>query len=89
MTSVAIVIKQHEQYYLIVVLIGLKAATLLKRRLWYECFPVNFQKFLGTSFLYRTHLGNCFWIELCKSLKEICTGTSLLKFLQSCHFNIK
>ena len=51
MASIVIVIKQHEQYYLIVLLIGLKAATLLKKRLWYGCFPVNFQKFLGTTFL--------------------------------------
>ena len=35
---------------------GLRAATLLKKRLWYKCFPVNFSKFLRnvkTSF-YRT-----------------------------------
>ena len=27
-----------------------KVATLLKWRLWYRCFPVNFVKFLRTSF---------------------------------------
>ena len=26
-------------------------ATLLKKRLWHRCFPVNFAKFLGTPFL--------------------------------------
>ena len=26
-------------------------ATLLKKRLWHSCFPVNFVKFLRTSFL--------------------------------------
>ena len=26
-------------------------ATLLKRRLWHRCFPVNFAKFLRTPFL--------------------------------------
>ena len=26
--------------------VGLRAATLLKKRLWHMCFPVNFAKFL-------------------------------------------
>ena len=30
--------------------VGLKPATLLKKRLWYRCFPVNFVKFLRTLF---------------------------------------
>ena len=30
---------------------GLKPATLLKKRLWHRCFPVNFAKFLRTPFL--------------------------------------
>ena len=30
---------------------GLSLATLLKKRLWRRCFPVNFGKFLTTSFL--------------------------------------
>ena len=29
-------------------------ASLLKKRLWYRCFPVNFAKFLRTSFSYNT-----------------------------------
>ena len=29
---------------------GLRTATLLKKRLWYRCFPVNFEKFLRTPF---------------------------------------
>ena len=29
---------------------GLKAATLLKKRPWHRFFPVNFVKFLGTAF---------------------------------------
>ena len=29
---------------------GLRPATLLKKRLWHRCFPVNFVKFLGTPF---------------------------------------
>ena len=31
-----------------------RAATLLKKRLWHRCFPVNFAKFLRTSFLQNT-----------------------------------
>ena len=34
---------------------GLRPATLLKKRLWYKCFPVNFVKFLRTPF-YIEHL---------------------------------
>ena len=30
--------------------LGLRPATLLKKRLWHKCFPVNFAKFLRTPF---------------------------------------
>ena len=33
---------------------GLRPATLLKMRLRYKCFPVNFTKFLRTTFLQNT-----------------------------------
>ena len=33
---------------------GLKRATLLKKRFWYRCFPVNFAKFLISPFLQNT-----------------------------------
>ena len=33
---------------------GLWPATLLKKRLWHRCFPVNFAKFSRTSFLQYT-----------------------------------
>ena len=33
---------------------GLRRATLLKKRLWHGCFPVNFAKFLRTPFLQNT-----------------------------------
>ena len=33
---------------------GLSPATLLKKRLWYRCFSVNFAKFLKTLFLHNT-----------------------------------
>ena len=38
---------------------GLKPATLLKKRLWHRCFPVNFATFLRTLFLQDTSDG-CF-----------------------------
>ena len=28
-----------------------RVSTLLKKRLWHKCFPVNFAKFLRTSFI--------------------------------------
>ena len=33
---------------------GLRLATLLKKRLWHRCFPMNFVKFLRTPFLQNT-----------------------------------
>ena len=36
-----------------------RPATLLKKRLWHRCFPVDFVKFLRTPFLYHTS-GGCF-----------------------------
>ena len=38
---------------------GLMPATLLKKRLWHRCFPVNFTQFLRTLFLQNTS-GDCF-----------------------------
>ena len=42
-----------------------RPATLLKKRLWHKCFPVNFAKFLRTPFyrtpFYRTPPKDCFW----------------------------
>ena len=34
--------------------LGLRSATLLKKRLWHKCFPVNFAKFLRTPLLQNT-----------------------------------
>ena len=39
----------------------LNPATLLKKSLWHRCFPVNFAKFLRTSFLQNTS-GGCFYV---------------------------
>ena len=36
---------------------GLRPATLLKKRLWHRCFPVNFAKFLRTPILQNTSGG--------------------------------
>ena len=38
-----------------------QSATLLKKRLWHRCFPVNFAKFLRAPFLQDTS-GGCFWV---------------------------
>ena len=42
---------------------GLRPATLLKKRLWHTCFPVNFAKFLRNLF-YRTPLDDCFSLRV-------------------------
>ena len=34
--------------------VGLRSATLLKKKLWHRCFPVNFAKFLRTPFVQKT-----------------------------------
>ena len=46
---------------------GLRPATLLKKRLWHSCFPVNFGKFLSTPFLQNT-FGRLFLSEGHKSI---------------------
>ena len=43
--------------------VGLRPATLLKKRLWDRCFPMNFVKFLRSPlFILNTSYG-CFWIS--------------------------
>ena len=42
---------------------GLRPLTLLKKRLWYRCFSVNFAKFLRTPILKNTS-GGCFYIYI-------------------------
>ena len=65
---------------------GLKPTTLLGKRVWHRCFPVNFAEFLRTSFL-TEHL---WWLLLIRVLQnfyfksEVKTlGESFLKFV--CH----
>ena len=53
---------------------GLKPSTLLKKRPWHRCFPVNFAKFLGAPFL-TDHLR---WLLLqitCKIFSTQCSFT--------------
>ena len=52
---------------------GLRSATLLKKRLWHSCFPVNFVKFLRTP-CYKEHLG---WLLL---LPRLFTDTPSTEF---------
>ena len=54
------------------------SATLLKKRLWHRCFPVNFAKFLRTPF-FTEHL---WWLLLIKSTRtwcEICSKLTIKK----------
>ena len=57
-------------------LIGLKAATLLKKRLWHRCFSVNFVKLLWTAFYIELFIGaTAFGLSFVnprkKSMKEL------------------
>ena len=45
----------------------LRHVTLLKKRLWYRCFPVNFMKFLKTPFLQNTS-GGLFLYKFARSM---------------------
>ena len=51
-------------YFLFNKVAALRSATLLKKRLWDSCFPVNFVKFLRTPFLteqcFIQNSGGCF-----------------------------
>ena len=61
---------------------GLGPATLLKKRLWYRCFPVNFKKVLRINFLH---------IDLCYKNYRIGKYISSIESeitLQNCHNKI-
>ena len=45
-------------YWLFIWLVLFRPTTLLKKRLWHRCFPVNFEKFFKTLFLCSTS-GGC------------------------------
>ena len=42
-------------------IIGLRPATLLRKRLWHRYFPVNFAKFIRTPFIIELLYDGCFW----------------------------
>ena len=75
MVSVLISVIQHEQYYLIILLIGLKTETLIKKKLQYRYFPKMFTKFLGVTFsiehIWVTAFGLSFVNPRKKSAKEL------------------
>ena len=49
---------------------GLRPATLLKKRLWHRCFPVNFVKFLRPATLLKKRLWHrCFPVNFVKFLR--------------------
>ena len=57
---------------------GLKTASLLKKKHWHICFPVNFVKFQGTPFLRNTS-GGCFWKQNKHYIAEIFIYTVFLR----------
>ena len=57
---------------------GLRSATLLKKRLWHRCFPVNFAEFLRTLF-FTEHLR---WLLLKSKLTQRQIAISCLINLQ-------
>ena len=59
---------------------GLRPATLLKKRLWHRCFPVNFVKFLRTPF-YIEHLWRLLLTFNMNTSLDLVLCTSLLPFL--------
>ena len=64
-------------------------ATLLKKRLWPRCFPVNFAKFLGTPF-HRTPPDDCLWhIKVQKLISILGYEKSIKKKKQKKNFTTK
>ena len=62
-----------------------RPATLLKRKLWHRCFPVNFAKFLRTPFLQNTSGRLLF---LLYQILKIVWRTKFFQIIIS-HFSIK
>ena len=57
---------------------SLRPATLLKKRLWHRCFPVNFAKFLRTPFL--QNISGRLLLKLLESLLPTITCMTLADF---------
>ena len=62
--------------------VGLRPATLLKKRLQHRCFPVNFVKYLRTPFLYRTRPVAASWNQKNDFLKTIFEATIFWKQME-------
>ena len=65
---------------------GLRPATLLKKRLWHRCLPVNFGKFLRTPFL----IEQLWWLLLSSHHKQ--ANNLIIIFLSNrffTFFNVK
>ena len=64
-------------------------ATLLKKRLWHRCFPMNFAKFSKTVF-YITLSGACFCLSMVSKYTFVGTVfTFLIQTLMTEHFHVK
>ena len=66
----AVTILRHVARYETPTSAGLRPATLLKKRLWHRCFPMDFAKFLRTPF-FKEHL---LWLLLQKQFSNFATS---------------
>ena len=57
---------------------GLRLATSLKKRLWHRCFPVNFAKFLRTSFF----IEHLWWLLLFFRKTKVSKMLGFIKYFQ-------
>ena len=61
---------------------SLRARTLLKKRLWHRCFPVNFAKFLRTPFLIEHLLWLLLYFEKQTTASCCCMGAHIFQGYQ-------
>ena len=64
-------------------LMGLRPATLLKKRLWHRCFPMNFVEFLITPFLQNTSGRLLLYQKKCHEMSQKCLQKGLLSLKYS------
>ena len=68
--------------------LGLRpAATLLKKRLWHRCFPVNFAKFIRAPFL-TEHLWWLLLIVICIIIANTNYHSSSEAYLEPCQISM-
>ena len=67
--------------------VGLRPATLLKKRPWHRCFPVNFAKFSSTPFLQNTSERLLLYIDNASENHKLLGRNSLndFNFYVPCH----